>query len=92
MIDFALWIFIGVCWNLGFNYTFQPGEIFGKIGEWMDAKFPEWIKKPLYDCAYCQGSIHGTWIFWAFMYDQFNWPYWILYCFCLTGFVVMVKG
>jgi hypothetical protein len=91
MIDFAIWIFIGVCWNLGFNYTFQPGEIFAKPGKWMDENLPEWMQKPLYSCPFCMSSAHGTIIFWLFMYGQFEWYYWILYCFCLPGFTVMTR-
>lgn len=88
MIDFLLWIVIGVCWILGFNLCFQEGEIFGKIGEKLKP-LPDWIKKPTFDCPYCMSSVHGTILF--FLFIPYAWYYWILYCFCLTGFVVIVK-
>lgn len=77
-------MFIGVAWIWGFEFTFQSGEIFGKIGDWMRARLPEWILKPLFDCRYCMSSIHGTFIFCLFLWGWVWWT-WVIFCFCLCG-------
>ena len=41
--------------------SFWEGMIFGKVAEAMHS-WPDWIKKPLYDCPICMSFWHGLWI------------------------------
>lgn len=79
---------IGVSWIWGFEYTCRDGEIFGKPANWMRTNLPEWVTKPLFDCKYCMASIHGTMIFYSFLW---GWsPFmWIVFCFCLCGWTAI---
>lgn len=44
----------------GYCCTFWEGQIFGKIGNWLDERLPEWIAKPLYQCFICACMWWGT--------------------------------
>lgn len=50
LIVFAIW------------YCFLEGEIFGKIGVWLEAKLPNSIWKPLIGCPVCMVFWHGLYI------------------------------
>ena len=60
--------------SFGWCAAFEPKEIFGWAGDWMDERFPEWLKKPLYDCPKCNSFWVATiayWLFWGS--DIFVW-------------------
>ena len=92
MIDgyYLMVMVVAVCWQWGFAYAFKPGEIFGAAGDWMRARWPEFVTEPLFDCPYCLSSVHGSIFFWLFLsaYPLIMWP--ILIC-CLTGLSDLVK-
>jgi hypothetical protein len=89
-IEFIAALFISVCWIRGFEYTFNDGEIFGKTGNWMRDKFPEWVSKPLFNCRYCMSSVHGTLIFCLLLWG-YPWYMWVVFCFCTCGFVTITS-
>lgn len=82
-------LFVTLLWIWGFNYTFKPGEIFGKLGDWGREHLPEKIVIPLYDCVYCQSSIHGT-LFYFIYLQQYGLFLWVVFCFALCGFSSIV--
>lgn len=52
----------------GYCCTFWDGMIFEKIGEWLEARLPEWITKPLFGCFICASFWWGSalyWLVWA---------------------------
>lgn len=81
---YILVILIAVTWIWGFHYTFKDGEIFGRPGNWMRVRLPEWFLKPTIDCQYCMSSVHGTIIFLVFL-NSYPWWTWPLFCFCCCG-------
>jgi len=83
-IDFVAALFIAVCWIWGFEFTFQSGEIFGNIGDWLRARVNEWYLKPLFECKYCMASVHGTLMFVVLLWG-YPWYMWIVFCFCCCG-------
>lgn len=48
----------------GYCCTFWEGMIFGKVGNWLDERLPEWIAKPLYQCYICACFWWGTALYW----------------------------
>lgn len=85
-LEFVAALFIAVCWIWGFEFTFQDGEIFGGIGNWMRKHLPEWSRKPTIDCKYCMASVHGT-LMYAILIDGLlnPWYMWVIFCFCCCG-------
>lgn len=84
-ITFILVQFIAVCWIWGFEYCFKDGEIFGGVGNYFRKYGWEWANKPLFDCKYCQSSIHGTLFFALFLAGEYSWWMWIIFCFGCCG-------
>lgn len=91
MIEYLSTIIIAVCWIHGVEFTFREGEIFGKPGQWMRYRLPEWLLKPTIDCQYCMSSVHGTFIFFLFLHPEFSWHYWPVFCFCVCGFTAIIN-
>lgn len=54
------------------------------VNKW---KFPEWITKPLFDCAYC---IAGQWALWCFLYLRWNNYNPVYHLLCITTAVFIV--
>lgn len=50
-IVFAIW------------YSMQEGEIFGRLGRWLE-NLPEWMHNPVFDCPVCMTPWYGTVIYW----------------------------
>lgn len=82
-------LFVCLLWIWGFNYTFKPGEIFGDIGDWGRKHIHHNIITPLYDCVYCQSSVHGT-IFYLLFLQSYGLVLWVVFCFALVGFSTIV--
>ena len=82
-------MFVTCAWIWGFEYTFKPGEIFGRAGEWMNRNLPEWLCKPTFACKYCMSSVHGTILFWSFL-PTYPIYMWVIFCFSLTGLTAMI--
>jgi hypothetical protein len=45
-------------------YTMLKGEIFGKLGAWLDKHVPEKLKGPIFDCPVCMVPWYGSIIYW----------------------------
>lgn len=52
------------------------GMIFGKIGDYGDSHFPDWLKKIVYDCAVCQTPYYGSAAYWVLFGN--GWQEWIV--------------
>lgn len=95
MTTFLLSIIPASLFIYGVNILFQEGHLLEKQGKWMRNKFPDWITKPLFDCAICQSSFWGILSF-VFglpnLFDiHFRWFIVIPYVFCLAGFNTIVN-
>lgn len=65
MFSNALFIAYAVFFlNVIFNWQ---GQIFDKLGEWLDERLPEYISKPLYGCPICMSIWWGV----AFQYVMY---------------------
>lgn len=40
-------------------YTMQPGEIFGRLGDWFEKHLPEKLTDPVYECPVCMFPYYG---------------------------------
>lgn len=80
-----------VGWIWGVHYTFQDGEIFGKIGNWLESKLPLWALKPTIGCPVCMASVHGTIIFLLFLAGIVPLWYWLVFVFMVCGFNAIIK-
>lgn len=58
-------------------YTMRPGEIFGKLGDWLGQNLPEKIHSPVFSCPVCMFPWYGVPLYivlQTFVYDQpMNW-------------------
>lgn len=58
---------------LAIHGIFYEGMIFGKVRQWL-APLNDKIKKPLYDCCFCQTPWWGSaayWIIWGNSWHEF---------------------
>lgn len=56
-------------------YTMQPGEIFGKLGDWFSKHLPSAIHSPVFDCPVCMTPWYGS-LLYALMigfHDFWSW-------------------
>lgn len=56
-------------------YCYQPGEIFGCVGDWLHAHTPDWMHKPLFDCVNCMTPWYGSAAYWLIWGN--SWREWI---------------
>ncbi len=64
-------------------YTYQPGEIFGRLGDWLDKHLPDKIKPAVFECAVCMCYWYGSILYWLV------WGLW-LDTMIVAGMVVVV--
>lgn len=55
-IIFCIVIFI---WKM-----FQPKMILGFIGDWLERKYPLWLRYPICECTCCMSFWYGSAVFW----------------------------
>lgn len=56
-------------------YTMLPGEIFGRLGRWLEKHLPHYLHNPVFDCPVCQVPWYGSamyWIIWGSSWQE--WP------------------
>ena len=72
------------------HYTLQPGEIFGRLGDWFYKHLPSWTHQPLYDCPVCMVFWHGTAIYWLVWAT--GWKEWLVVVIAAMGLnAIIVK-
>lgn len=74
-------LFIGVLWCYGVMKLFDDG--LAPIASKIELKIGHKWCKPLFYCPPCMASVHGTIL--SFVFFEFDFKVWILYCFCLCG-------
>jgi len=95
MIDFILYLLLTSGWIWGFHALFQEGHILESVADWWFKdlspdnhfidKAREWLGKPLFACAACMSSIHGTISYFIFLYKDFGIWLWPVFCIVLCG-------
>lgn len=67
--------------------VFLDGMIFGKIGNYINEKFPHWLSKPMVDCPICMCFYYGSaayWLIWGESVKE-----WIFVVIAAMGFVTI---
>lgn len=91
--DFWFYLAIGIVWVMGFYTLFEPGMIFGELGDWIEwiiaysttKKFAEMAVKPLFRCPPCCASVHGSAIWYLAGGSLALWiPFIVCLCGCLS--------
>jgi hypothetical protein len=101
MIEFILYVLITSGWIWGFHCLFQEDHIFEFVADWwykddeeknyspepseLELKVREYIAKPIFGCAACMASIHGTISYFLFVYRDFGFWLWPVFCIVLCG-------
>lgn len=102
MIDFILYILLTSGWIWGFHCLFQEGHVLEFVSDWwfqekdgydyspelteVQLKVREYIAKPIFGCAACMSSLHGTISYFIFAYKDFGLWLWLVFCMVLCGF------
>lgn len=68
--------FIAALVAFGWCAAFESGEIFGKIGDWLDERLPEYLQKPLYACPKCNSFWWATLFYWVLWGN--TWYLWLM--------------
>jgi len=83
MPELIPYLLINSLWIWGFHCLFSEGMSLNIVGDWLEHNYSEWITKPLFGCAPCMSSVHGTIGYFIFVNQGFaTWP---IYCVCLCG-------
>jgi hypothetical protein len=89
--QYLIWIILTSFWCWGFHNAFEPGELFGKIGDCMREKFTEFQLKPIIGCPICMSSIHGT--TWYFISQPvYSFTSWIMFIVAASGFNYVIHN
>jgi hypothetical protein len=83
MTEYFIWVVLVALWCWGFHNAFEEGEIFGKIGDWLYNRFPEYWLKPLIGCPICMVSVHGT--IWFLLTQDWHFLTWIMFIVSASG-------
>ena len=95
MTTFLLSLIPASLFIYGVNILFQEDHLLEKQGEWMRNRWPEYVTKPLFDCAICQSSVWGT--LWFFLGLTIGFEIvmpiklWIPYVFSLCGMNTIIN-
>lgn len=105
MVDFILCVLLTSGWIWGFHALFQEGHILEFVSDWWfsedhdpqeltesQLKIRDYIAKPIFGCAACMASLHGTISYFIFAYKDFGLWLWPVFCIVLCGFnFVIIK-
>jgi len=70
----VVFFIVAFIWSL-----FWVGMIFGFVGDYAERigkEWPEWIRKPLYNCLVCMMPYYGSAVYWIFFKN--DWIDWLL--------------
>lgn len=70
-------------------YTLQEGEIFGKVGVWLENHTPEAIHDPLFACNVCMTFWYGSALYWLIFGN--NWIEWLIVVIVAMGINIVVN-
>jgi hypothetical protein len=92
MIEFGAHLAFACLWCFGFRVLFTHDHLLYSVYEWAEKTFGDFWIKPFIGCVICFASFHGTIWFFLFMYPEFDWYYWPLFCVCLCGLNTIVDN
>lgn len=72
---------------LSIHYTFQKGEIFGSVGNWLEKKLPSYLHPPVFECNVCMSFWYGTGLYWLIWGNNAN--EWIIVVLVAMGFNIV---
>lgn len=55
-------------------YTYQEGEIFERVGRWLDRTLPESIHPAVFSCNVCMSPWYGSILYVIIWGVNWNWP------------------
>jgi hypothetical protein len=71
-------------------FTMQPGEIFGRLGDFIDERLPDFLYKPIAGCPICMVPYYGSVLYWVIWHV--SWQHWLITVIASMGLnVVIVK-
>lgn len=75
----------------GIKTLFAEGMVFEGIGNILQELLGEFWSKPFITCPPCMASVHGTWIYFAFIHQGL--AMWVPFCLALAGlnYIVLNK-
>lgn len=72
MVAILIKIVVISFWVMGFCCTFWDGMVFSKIDKYLEKKWPDYIRKPLYACFICACFWWGIVIYSLFFWYSFQ--------------------
>lgn len=69
-------------------YTLQEGEIFGKLGIWLNNHTSSAIHQPLFDCNVCMTPWYGSLLYISIYGVNIQWPIVVI---CAMGINVAIN-
>lgn len=86
LLTIVLLLVISSAWIFGVKCLFSPGFLFEPLDLACDeGKVPHWLLKPLWRCPPCMSSVHGSVIYFFFLYGDFGPILWLPFIVCLAG-------
>lgn len=86
MLSIALIIALLV---LTIYYTMQPGEIFARLGDWLERTLPKPIHSAVFACNVCMTAWYGTPLYWLIWGN--SWVEWIVCVAAAMGFNIVIN-
>ena len=74
---------------LSINYTMQPGEIFEKLGKWLEKNTPSQIHPALFECSVCMCPGYGSVLYWIIYAN--DWKEWLIVIIVAMGFNIVIN-
>lgn len=88
MIDVLILMAFNSLYCVGLHITTRKNHLFHFID---NNNWPDWVKKPLYDCPTCMASVHGSIVYWVVMEwtlgNLYIWPFYLFALCCLNTYV-----
>jgi hypothetical protein len=79
---------------LSIHYTYQPGEIFARLGSWFERNLPYQIHQPVFDCNICMCPWYGSviyWAVWGLWLHTGTWQEWVIVIIGAMGINIIIN-
>lgn len=79
---------------LSIHYVYQPGEIFGRLGRWLEGNLPYQLHQPVFDCNICMTPYYGTvlyWIIYGWWLNTASWQEWLIVIIGAMGINIVIN-
>lgn len=74
---------------LSIHYTLQPGEIFGRLGKWLEKHTPSQLHPALFECNVCMAPYYGTALYWLIYRNSI--AEWLIVVIVSMGFNIVIN-